>query len=123
MAFFDFLIYFLFFIRFYSIFLSIVISYHKKILSNDINITNTKETKYHKEKIVKFGELKKVVDFLFTFFIAILIFILFRPGDKKGIVLDFKTNILFKIAAITLLINADWDSLYLFIHPLVKKIE
>jgi hypothetical protein len=100
-----------------------VISYHKKILSNDINSTNTKETKYHKEKIVKFGELKKVVDFLFTFFIAILIFILFRPGDKKGIVLDFKTNILFKIAAITLLINADWDSLYLFIHPLVKKIE
>ena len=123
MAFFDFLIYFLFFIRFSSIFLSIVISYHKKILSNDINSTNTKETKYHKEKIVKFGELKKVVDFLFTFFIAILIFILFRPGDKKGIVLDFKTNILFKIAAITLLINADWDSLYLFIHPLVKKIE
>jgi hypothetical protein len=46
---------------------------------------------------------------------------LFRPSDKKGVILDLKTNILLKIAAITMMINADWDSFYLFIHPHVKK--
>jgi hypothetical protein len=48
---------------------------------------------------------------------------MFRPGDKKGIIIDAKTNILFKIAAITLLINLDWDSFYLFIHPHVKMFD
>jgi hypothetical protein len=84
---------------------------------------NVKENKYHKDKMLTNSKIKKFIDFLFTILIAILIFILFRPGDKKGILLDFKTNILFKIAAITLMINADWDSFYLFIHPHVRHIE
>jgi hypothetical protein len=111
-------------LRFSSIIFGIIISYHKKIISNyDTTIENVKEIEHHKEKVVRNGKIKKVLDFLFTVLFAILIFILFRPGDKKGVVLDIKTNILFKIAAITLMINADWDSFYLFIHPHVRHIE
>jgi len=124
MPLFDTFIYFLFFLRFSSIIFGIITSYHKKIISNDDTvIKNVKEKEHHNEKMVRHGKIKKVIDFLFTVLFAILIFILFRPGDKKGVVLDLKTNILFKIAAITLMINADWDSFYLFIHPLVKNIE
>ena len=123
MTFFDSFIYFLFFLRFLSIFFGIIISYHRKIISNDTTMENVKENKYHKDKMLTNSKIKKFIDFLFTILIAILIFILFRPGDKKGILLDFKTNILFKIAAITLMINADWDSFYLFIHPHVRHIE
>jgi len=124
MTFFDTFIYFLFMLRFSSIIFGIIISYHKKIISNyDTTIENVKEIEHHKEKVVRNGKIKKVLDFLFTVLFAILIFILFRPGDKKGVVLDIKTNILFKIAAITLMINADWDSFYLFIHPHVRHIE
>lgn len=124
MPLFDTFIYFLFFLRFSSIIFGIITSYHKKIISNDDTvIKNVKEKEHHNEKMVRNGKIKKVIDFLFTVLFAILIFILFRPGDKKGVVLDLKTNILFKIAAITLMINADWDSFYLFIHPLVKNIE
>ena len=127
MSLFDTFIYFLFFLRFSSIFFGITTSYHKKILSNNTSIENvkvkSKENEYHNEKMIRNSKIKKVIDFLFTILFAILIFILFRPGDKKGIVLDLKTHILFKIAAITLLINADWDSFYLFIHPLVRRFE
>ena len=124
MPLFDTFIYFLFFLRFSSIIFGIITSYHKKIISYDDSvIKNVKEKEHHNEKIVRNGKIRKVIDFLFTILFAILIFILFRPGDKKGVVLDLKTNILFKIAAITLMINADWDSFYLFIHPLVKNIE
>ena len=124
MPLFDTFIYFLFFLRFSSIIFGIITSYHKKIISSDDSvIKNVKEKEHHNEKIVRNGKIRKVIDFLFTILFAILIFILFRPGDKKGVVLDLKTNILFKIAAITLMINADWDSFYLFIHPLVKNIE
>ena len=125
MTFFDTFIYFLFILRLSSIIFGIIISYHKKIISNDPSIEKEKkqEEEHHKEKIISNSKIKKVLDFLFTILFAILIFILFRPGDKKGVVLDLKTNILFKIAAITLMINADWDSFYLFIHPLVKNIE
>jgi len=124
MPFFDTFIYFLFFLRFSSIIFGIITSYHKKIISNDDTvIKNVKEKEHHNEKMVRNGKIKKVIDFLFTILFAILIFILFRPGDKKGVVLDLKTNILFKIAAITLMINADWDNFYLFIHPHVRHIE
>jgi len=131
MPLFDTFIYFLFFLRFSSIFFGITISYHKKILSNNTSIendkvnakVNAKENEYHNEKMIRNSKIKKVIDFLFTILFSILIFILFRPGDKKGVVLDLKTNILFKIAAITLMINADWDSFYLFIHPHVRHIE
>lgn len=123
MTLFDTFIYFLFFLRFSSIFFGIIISYHKKIISNDTSMENAKENEYHKEKMLRNSKIKKFLDFLFTILIAILIFILFRPADKKGVILDLKTNILFKIAAITLMINADWDSFYLFIHPHVRHIE
>jgi len=123
MTLFDTLIYFLFFLRFSSIFFGIIISYHKKIISNDTSNENIKENEYHKEKMLRNVKIKKFLDFLFTILIAILIFILFRPADKKGLVLDLKTNILLKIAAITLMINADWDSFYLFIHPHVKNFD
>ena len=124
MPLFDTFIYFLFFLRFSSIIFGIITSYHKKIISSDDSvIKNVKEKEHHNEKIVRNGKIRKVIDFLFTILFAILIFILFRPGDKKGVVLDLKTNILFKIAAITLMINADWDSFYLFIHPHVRDIE
>jgi len=123
MAFFDFFIYFLFFLRFSSIFFGILISYHKKTMPTDTTNTNIKENEYHKKNMVRNTEIKKFIDFLFSILIAILIFILFRPSDKKGIMLDLKTNILLKIAAITMMINADWDSFYLFIHPHVKVFE
>ena len=124
MTFFDTFILLLFFLRFSSIFFGIIISYHKKIISNDdTSSENVKEIEHHKEKVVRNGKIKKVLDLLFTILFAFLIFILFRPGDKKGVVLDLKTNILFKIAAITLMINADWDSFYLFVHPHVRHIE
>ena len=92
-------------------------------MPTDTTNTNIKENEYHKKNMVRNTEIKKFIDFLFSILIAILIFILFRPSDKKGIMLDLKTNILLKIAAITMMINADWDSFYLFIHPHVKVFE
>jgi len=85
MTLFDTLIYFLFFLRFSSIFFGIIISYHKKIISNDTTMENAKENEYHKEKMLRNSKIKKFLDFLFTILIAILIFILFRPADKKGV--------------------------------------
>ena len=123
MTFFDFFIYFLFFLRFTSIIMGMVISYYKKISIKYTDNKNYKEGEYYKKKMEATVIIKKQVDFLFIFSFALLIFILFRPGDKKGIIIDIKTNILLKIAAITLLINLDWDSFYLFIHPHVKKVE
>jgi hypothetical protein len=119
----DIFVYFLFLLRFSSIFFGIVVSYHKKIISTHTNNGNIKEDEYHKTRVDKNTIIKKFIDFLFSILIAILIFILFRPGDKKGVALDFKTNILLKIAAITMMINADWDSFYVFLHPRVKKFE
>ena len=120
---FDYFIFFLFFLRFTSIIMGMVISYYKKISIKYTDNKNYKEGEYYKKKMESTVIIKKQVDFLFIFSFALLIFILFRPGDKKGIIIDIKTNILLKIAAITLLINLDWDSFYLFIHPHVKKVE
>jgi len=120
---FDYFIFFLFFLRFTSIIMGIVVSYYKKISVKYTDNKYYKEGEYYKKKMESTVIIKKQVDFLFIFSFALLIFILFRPGDKKGIIIDIKTNILLKIAAITLLINLDWDSFYLFIHPHVKKVE
>jgi len=120
---FDIFIFFLFFLRFTSIIMGMIISYYKKISVKYNGNKNYKEGEYHNKKMENTVIIKKQVDFLFIFLFAILIFIMFRPGDKKGIIIDTKTNILLKIAAITLLINLDWDSFYLFIHPHVKKVE
>ena len=123
MPIFDIFIFFLFFLRFTSIIMGMIISYYKKISVKYNGNKNYKEGEYHNKKMENTVIIKKQVDFLFIFLFAILIFIMFRPGDKKGIIIDTKTNILLKIAAITLLINLDWDSFYLFIHPHVKKVE
>ena len=64
MTLFDTLIYFLFFLRFSSIFFGIIISYHKKIISNDdTSSENVKEIEHHKEKVVRNGKIKKVLSF------------------------------------------------------------
>ena len=120
---FSFLIYFLLFLRFTSIIMGIVIGYYKKISAKYIGNKNYKEGEYHNKRMENAIIIKKQLDFLFIFLFALLIFKMFRPGDKKGIIIDAKTNILLKIAAITLLINLDWDSFYLFIHPYVKKFD
>ena len=123
MQIFDYFIFFLFFLRFTSIIMGLVISYYKKISVKYNGNKSYKEAEYYKKKMENTVIIKKQVDFMFIFSFAILIFILFRPGDKKGIIIDTKTNILLKISAITLLINLDWDSFYLFIHPHVKIID
>ena len=123
MPIFDYFIFFLFFLRFTSIIMGMIISYYKKISAKYIANKNYKESEYHNKKMENTVIIKKQVDFLFIFLFAILIFIMFRPGNKKGIIIDTKTNILLKIAAITLLINLDWDSFYLFIHPHVKSVD
>ena len=123
MPIFDIFIFFLFFLRFTSIIMGMIISYYKKISVKYNGNKNYKEGEYHNKKMENTVIIKKQVDFLFIFLFAILIFVMFRPGNKKGIIIDTKTNILLKIAAITLLINLDWDSFYLFIHPHVKKVE
>ena len=120
---FGFLIYFLLFLRFTSIIMGIVVSYYKKISAKYIGNKNYKEGEYHNKRMENAIIIKKQLDFLFIFLFALLIFKMFRPGDKKGIIIDAKTNILLKIAAITLLINLDWDSFYLFIHPHVKMFD
>jgi hypothetical protein len=103
--------------------MGLVVSYYKKISIKYIGNKNYKEGEYYNKKMENTVIIKKQIDFLFMFLFAIFIFIMFRPGDKKGIIIDTKTNILLKISAITLLINLDWDSFYLFIHPHVKKVE
>jgi len=123
MSIFDYFIYFLLFLRFTSIIMGIVISYYKKISAKYIDNKNYKEGEYHNKRMENTIIIKKQIDFIFIFLFALLIFKMFRPGDKKGIIIDAKTNILIKIAAITLLINLDWDSFYLFIHPHVKKFD
>ena len=107
MPFFDSLIYFLFFLRLSSIFFGIITSYHKKFIQIDPSNKNSKENEYHQKNTSKFMATKKFIDFLFNILIAILIFVLFQPGNKKGLFLDTKTNVLFKIAAITMMINAE----------------
>jgi hypothetical protein len=103
--------------------MGIVISYYKKISAKYIDNKNYKEGEYHNKRMENTIIIKKQIDFIFIFLFALLIFKMFRPGDKKGIIIDTKTNILLKIAAITLLINLDWDSFYLFIHPHVKMFD
>jgi hypothetical protein len=103
--------------------MGMVISYYKKISAKYNGNKNYKEGEYHNKKMENTIIIKKQLDFLFIFLFALLIFKMFRPSDKNGIIIDAKTNILLKIAAITLLINLDWDSFYLFIHPHIKTID
>jgi hypothetical protein len=59
MSFYDGFIYFLFFLRFSSIFFGITISYHKKIIATHANIENVKENEYHQKKMLRNGGIKK----------------------------------------------------------------
>jgi len=118
----DYFIYFVISVRIISILIGIKIEYHETIAKN-LDMENLKEGHVHDKEIAQQKKLsennlitKNFLDFLFIILFAIFIFIIFKTGAKE-VRLDFKKLFLLKFAAITLIANANWDSLFVFIHP------
>jgi hypothetical protein len=118
----DYFIYFVISVRILSILIGIKIEYHDKI-AKTLETDNLKEGNVHDKEIIQQKKMsennlltKNFLDFLFIILFAIFIFITFKTGAKE-VRLDFKKLFLLKFAAITLIANANWDSLFVFIHP------
>jgi hypothetical protein len=117
----NYFIYFIILVRIASILIGITIEYHH-IIDNKLVSENTNKGIDHKEKMEINLRFKKFLDFLFTVLFAIFIFIVFKTGIKE-VRLDFTKLFLLKFAAITLIANADWESLFVYIYQYLKKIE
>ena len=101
--------------------MGITIEYHH-IIDNKLTEEGSKEGINRKEKMENNKKIKKFLDFVFTILFAIFIFMVFKTGIKE-VRLDFTKLFLLKFAAITLIANADWESLFVFIYPFLKNIE
>ena len=117
----NYFIYFIILVRIVSILIGITIEYHH-IIDNKLVSENTNKGINHKEKMESNLRFKKFLDFLFTVLFAIFIFMVFKTGIKE-VRLDFTKLFLLKFAAITLIANADWESLFVYIYQYLKKIE
>jgi hypothetical protein len=117
----NYFIYFTISIRIISIIMGITIEYHH-IIDNKLTEEGSKEGINRKEKMENNKKIKKFLDFVFTILFAIFIFMVFKTGIKE-VRLDFTKLFLLKFAAITLIANADWESLFVFIYPFLKNIE
>lgn len=118
----DYFVYFVISIRIVSIIIGITIEYHHII---DNKLETEQETKQgidHKKKMENNIKIKKFFDFLFNIMFAIFIFLVFKTGVKE-VRMDFSKLFLLKFAAITLIANGDWESLFVFIYPYLQKIE
>jgi hypothetical protein len=114
-------IYFVILVRIISIIIGITVEYHH-IIDNKLVAENSKQGIDHKKKMENNLKIKKFLDFLFTVLFAIFIFIVFKTGVKE-VKLDYIKLFLLKFAAITLIANADWESLFVFIYQYLQKIE
>jgi len=117
----NYFIYFIILVRIVSILIGITIEYHH-IIDNKLVSENTNKGIDHKEKMESNLIFKKFLDFLFTVLFSIFIFMVFKTGVKE-VRLDFTKLFLLKFAAITLIANADWESLFIYIYQYLKKIE
>ena len=117
----NYFIYFIILVRIVSILIGITIEYHH-IIDNKLVSENSNKGIDHKEKMESNIRFKKFLDFLFTVLFAIFIFMVFKTGIKE-VRLDFTKLFLLKFAAITLIANADWESLFIYIYQYLKKIE
>jgi hypothetical protein len=117
----NYFIYFIILVRIVSILIGITIEYHH-IIDNKLVSENTNKGIDHKEKMESNLRFKKFLDFLFTVLFSIFIFMVFKTGIKE-VRLDFTKLFLLKFAAITLIANADWESLFIYIYQYLKKIE
>ena len=117
----NYFIYFIILVRIVSILIGITIEYHH-IIDNKLVSENTNKGINHKEKMESNLRFKKFLEFLFTVLFAIFIFMVFKTGIKE-VRLDFTKLFLLKFAAITLIANADWESLFVYIYQYLKKIE
>jgi hypothetical protein len=118
---FDYFIYAIIIIRICSVIIGITMEYHS-IIDKKFNTQKTNETIDHKEILEKDKIIKNFLDFLFNVLFGIFIFIVFKTGIKE-VRLDFKELLLLKFAAFSLIVDANWESLFVFIYPALKKIE
>lgn len=117
----NYFIYFVILVRIISIIIGITVEYHH-IIDNKLEKEQSKQGIDHKKQMENNLKIKKFLDFLFTVLFAIFIFIVFKTGVKE-VKLDYIKLFLLKFAAITLIANADWESLFVFIYPYLQKIE
>lgn len=117
----DYFIYFILIIRLCSVIIGISIEYHNTI-DKKFNTQKTNESVDHGEKVKNNQLIKNFLDFLFNVLFGIFIFIVFKTGIKE-VRLDFKKLLLLKFAAFSLIVEANWESLFVFIYPFLKRIE
>jgi hypothetical protein len=117
----DYFVYFVISIRIISIIIGITIEYHH-IIDNQLEKEHIKQGIDHKKKMENNIKIKKFFDFLFNIMFAVFIFIVFKTGIKE-VKLNFSKLFLLKFAAITLIANGDWESLFVFIYPYLQKVE
>jgi len=118
---FDYFVYFILFVRICSVIIGISIEYHT-IIDKKYNTEKTNETVDHGEKVEQNKRIRNFLDFLFNVLFGIFIFIVFKTGIKE-VRLDFKQLLLLKFAAFSLIVEANWESLFVFIYPALKKVE
>jgi hypothetical protein len=118
---FDYFVYFILLVRICSVIIGISIEYHT-IIDKKFNTETTNETVDHGEKVDQNKRIRSFLDFLFNVLFGIFIFIVFKTGIKE-VRLDFKQLLLLKFAAFSLIVEANWESLFVFIYPALKRIE
>ncbi len=118
---FDYFVYFILLLRICSVIIGISIEYHT-IIDKKFNTETTNETVDHGEKVDQNKRIRSFLDFLFNVLFGIFIFIVFKTGIKE-VRLDFKQLLLLKFAAFSLIVEANWESLFVFIYPALKRIE
>jgi hypothetical protein len=118
---FDYFVYFILLVRICSVIIGISIEYHT-IIDKKYNTEKTNETVDHGEKVDQNKRIRSFLDFLFNVLFGIFIFIVFKTGIKE-VRLDFKQLLLLKFAAFSLIVEANWESLFVFIYPALKKVE
>jgi hypothetical protein len=118
---FDYFVYFILLVRICSVIIGISIEYHT-IIDKKFNTETTNETVDHGEKVDQNKRIRSFLDFLFNVLFGIFIFIVIKTGIKE-VRLDFKQLLLLKFAAFSLIVEANWESLFVFIYPALKRIE
>jgi len=113
MKYFDIYIGLIFIVKIIFLFLSAYYMYlkginHIKSNAHTKEKENVKEKENIKEKEKNIEITKKILEFIFTILMSLLLIYLFNPRYKKDIKLDYETNLLLFLFGFILLISADW---------------
>lgn len=95
----DYFIYFIVFIKLIYFILSVINILLSKKEKDKQTIKNIKLVEFVKDR----------VEFIFIFFMAILLIIVFYPLNEKQIHINIHTKLLLFIYGIIILLNADWS--------------